>query len=112
MSPVRVREGPRGNGEVALEADLDLHARPGVDPHTGEMLGGEIELHVAVAIDVEDGRPDPRLADGRLGTLEPLQARRVERGAELRELDAARQVRAAGEKMSRPWKVWETRSSM
>ena len=108
----RVGEGPRRGGEIALEADLHLDARTGLDPDPGEVLGGQVELHVAVAVDVEDGCADPRLTDRGLGNHEPPERRRVERGTELPSSTPLARCAAAGEKMSRPWKVCETRSSM
>ena len=53
-------ERPGRDRVVALEADLDLDARARHDPGLLQMLGGQVELDVAEAVDVEDGRAQAR----------------------------------------------------
>src|SRR4029453_639050 len=71
VARARVGERPRGRCVVAVDAAVELDAGAGADPRALDVGAREVQLDVAEAVDIEDGRADHRLADLRLGQLEP-----------------------------------------
>ena len=96
-----------GRGRVvALERQTELDLRSGNDVDLLEMTPVEVELNVAEVVDVENLGADARVPDRGLGQLEPHEHGGIDGGAELLDRDTRSEVRrAAGAKMSRPWKV-------
>src|SRR5206468_12737890 len=75
---------------------LSLHDALPIYPHVLRLVPGEVERHVPEAVDVERDRVDAALAESRLGQVEPDKSVDGERGPELLEWNAEREVRRGG----------------
>jgi hypothetical protein len=69
----RVAERARGGCVVTLARERELEPSAGDDVHAVEILTGQVELHVAESVDVEDCRTDDAVPELRFRQIEPDQ---------------------------------------
>src|SRR5712691_11355196 len=71
LAAPRIGEGARGDRVVALGSELQLETRAGDDGSFLQVIAIQVQLHVAEAVDRQDGRVNSRRADLRTWDDEP-----------------------------------------
>src|SRR5205823_4927388 len=84
------------HGEVAFPTQVELDLRAGDDPDVLQLLGVDVQLDVAVVIDVEHGREDALGRQVGNREVEPGQRVHGQERAKLLQVDAVADVGGGG----------------